>query len=148
MPDMDAIAVALALRFDPAAALPPAGYDPIRLSTGDLPGQMTPLPTVLVFPSSGSIGYPAAGDRAGEHVFLVRFYYSQTGDLERDMVALRRWLTVLLDRLLGAVQLAGVVHLAQIVGWTIGVFPYAGQEYTGIELAVSIGTNDHYTPIS
>jgi hypothetical protein len=154
MPDFDLVNTALVNRYTAAAITaaggPPAGgYDNIRVATGDLPGQMVPLPAVLVFPNAGTFDY-ITNDIAGDHEFIIRFYYNQTGDLERDMVALRKWLTILVNQLQGAVQLGGVagVHWARITGWTIAILPYAGQEYTGIELTASIGTNERWQPTS
>lgn len=141
MPDFDAIAVALAGRFDPAQVTPPAGYDPIRLATADLPGQMTPLPTVLVFLDQGTFD-TGAGSRQGGHDFLVRFYYDQAGDLARAQVALRRWLTILADQLRTSVQLGGIVATARVMGWKIGQLGYAGETYEGLELRVRIVTTE------
>jgi len=143
MPDFDAITVALAARFAPGVVTPPTGYDNIRVSTGNLPGQMVPLPAVLVFPESGDFHTKSKiGGRDSEHEFVVRFYYNQTGDLERDTVALRKWLGVLVDRLRGASQLGGTVSLARVMSWLIGVLPYGGLDYTGIELTVSVVINE------
>ena len=141
--DFDAITVALAARFGPASVTPPTGYDNVRTSTGDLPNQMVPLPAVLVFPESGDFDTaPKVGGRDSTHEFIVRFYYGQTGVLERDTVALRRWLSVLVGQLRQSVQLGGIVTSARIASWLIGILPYGGSEYTGIELTVRIVTNE------
>jgi hypothetical protein len=149
MPDFDAIATALAARFiSPALAAPPAGgYDTVRVSTADLPGQMTPLPTVLVFLDDGTFNH-SAGKRDSVHSFLVRFYYNQVGDLERDMVALRKWLTILVDQLRLASQLGGLVTQAKVMTWKVAIIRYADVEYSGIELGVSINVNEPWSPVS
>lgn len=147
MPDFDAITIALAARFGPGTVTPPTGYDPIRLSTGDLPNQMTPLPTVLVYPEQGEFTqYP--GKRDSGHTFLVRFYYNETGDMARDMVALRKWLTVLSDQLKGATMLGGIVTSANITSWKIGAMSYAGIDYSGIEFSVRIITNEPWAAVA
>jgi hypothetical protein len=153
MPDFDAINTALVARFSPAQVTAPAGgYDPIRVATGDLPGQMTPLPTVLVFPESGVYEQKMGGKRDSTNTFIVRFYYNQVGDAERDFVALRKWLDVLSDQLRAAIQLGGLtwssgvrqgeVTRAKVDSWKIGVLTYAGVPYSGIELTVSVVVNE------
>jgi hypothetical protein len=122
-------------------------YDPIRLGTADLPGQMTPLPTVLVFPSEGSFR-TGNGMRQGGHDYLVRFYYNQAGDLERDTVALRKWLTVLVDQLRDATMLGGLVTVARVVSWKIGDLPYAGAMYSGIELGVHVVSDEGWAAVA
>jgi hypothetical protein len=153
MPDFDAINTALVARFSAAQVTAPAGgYDTIRTATGDLPGQMTPLPTVLVFPVSGTYDQKAAGKRDSTNMFTVRFYYNQTGDAERDFVALRKWLDVLSDQLRASVQLGGLtwssgtrqgeVTRAKVDSWKIGTLTYANVQYSGIELEVSVLVNE------
>jgi len=145
--DFDGITLALAARFAPAQITPPAGYDNIRTSTGNLPGQMVPLPAVLVFPESGDFEADTVkvGGRDSLHEFVIRFYYNQTGDLERDTVALRKWLGVLVDQLRGSVTLGGLVTSARISSWLIGLLPYAGLDYTGIELTVRVRINEPWS---
>jgi len=147
MPDFDAITVALAARFAPGAVTPPAGYDNIRTSTGNLPGQMVPLPAVLVFPDSGVFDY-VPSKRDSTHEFVIRFYYNQIGDLERDMVALRKWLTVLVDQLRLSTQLSGIVTFARIATWKIGVLEYANVNYSAIELRAVVKVNEGWAPSS
>lgn len=145
MPDFDAINAALVTRFAAAAMTAPVGYDPIRVATGDLPGQMVPLPAVLVFPDSGAFTH-LPGKRDSEADWTVRFYYDQTGDLPRAMAALRKWLTVLVDQLRGAAMLGGGVTSARIMDWSISVMPYAGVDYVGIELRVTTISNEGWSP--
>lgn len=145
MPDFDAITTAIAARFSAANVTPPTGYDNVKISTGDLPTQMLPTPAVLVFPDDGTFTH-SAGKRDGVGTWLVRFYYNQTGDLERDTVALRKWLTVLVDQLRLASQLAGIVTQAKVLGWKVGTLRYADIDYSGIELSVMINTNEPWSP--
>ena len=108
---------------------------------------MTPLPTVLVFPESGEFTH-YANKRDSVHEFVVRFYYNQTGDLARDTVSLRKWLAVLVQRLEGSVQLGGIVTNAHVDSYTVGTFTYAGLEYSGIELTVSVVVNEAWTAVA
>jgi hypothetical protein len=110
---------------------------------------MFPLPAVLVFPNEGDVGPPTTGARRDHDVaFIVRFYYNQMGDLERDTVALRRWLTVLLTRMDGAVQLGGIITLGYISHWQINVFSYAQLDYTGIELTINVHVEEAVTAVA
>lgn len=152
MPDFDAINSALVTRFSPAQVTAPAGYRAIRVATGELPGQMTPLPTVLVFPIGGTYDQQMGGKRDSTNMFMVRFYYNQTGDAERDYVGLRKWLDVLSDQLRASVQLGGLtwssgvrqgeVTRAKVDAWRIGILRYANIDYSGIELDVSVLVNE------
>jgi hypothetical protein len=148
MPDFDGIAAALAARFAAAQVTPPAGgYDNIRVATADLPNQMTPLPTVLVYLDSGDFtAFP--GKRDGRSEWSVRFYYNQTGDLPRDMKALRLWAAVLIDQLKISTQLGGIVTLARVDSFRIGILNYAGIDYTGLELGVGIVTNEAWAAVA
>lgn len=148
MPDFDAITTALATRFGPGVNAPPSGYDAIRLSTADLPNQMTPLPTCLVFLDSGTFSHGPGSKRDSTHSFIVRFYYSEAIDITRDMVALRRWATILVNALQGAVMLAGIVTSARIVTWKAGTLRYAGTDYSGLEFTVSVNVNEAWTPVA
>jgi hypothetical protein len=159
MPDFDAINTALIARFAPAAMTAPTGYDPITLSTGDLPDSgLYPTPCVLVFPDSGTYDQKAAGKRDSTNMFTVRFYYNQLSDLERDYVGLRKWLDVLSDQLRASVQLGGLtwtsgvrqgeVTRAKVDGWKIGILTYANEKYTGIELSVSVLVNESLTMVA
>ena len=147
MPDFDAITVALAARFAPGATTAPTGYDPITISTGDLPEAMYPTPCVLTFPESGTFTH-SPGKRDSVHTFTVRFYFNQTGDLERDMIALRKWLTVLVDQLRLASQLAGIVTQAKVLGWKAGILTYAGLPYSGLELSVMVNVNEAWSAVA
>ena len=141
MPDFDAIADALAARFAPAQVTAPTGYLTIRVATAKTPNHLPPLPCVLVFPDAGTFR-TGNGTRIGDATFLVRFYYSQIGDLARDVAACRAWLTVLADQLKVSVQLGGTVTTARVDTWKIGQMSYAGLDYSGIEFGVTIVTTE------
>lgn len=141
--DFDAILTGLVNRFIPAAVTPPTGLQNVRFATGDLPNKIAVTPGVLVMLEGGS--YESGNTtRKGTHKAKVRFYYAQNTDLRRDLVSLRKWLTVLVDQTKGAVQLGGVAYVTSVVvaDWTIGKLPYATDEFTGIELGVDIVTSE------
>jgi hypothetical protein len=134
--DFDAQAVALAARFAPAAVTPPAGgYLNIRSSSPYPTAALGPLPCVLVLPDTGDF-VSGNGKREGSLDWKVRFYFSQTGTPEKDMKALLKWLTVLVDQLKAAVQLGGTVDLALVMGYMVGKLTFGDQDYSGIELTV------------
>jgi hypothetical protein len=141
--DFDVIGTALAARYAPAQVTPPTGYDNIRGSAVDLPNQMLPLPAVLVFLDAGTFR-TGNGTRLGGHDWFVRFYYNQTGDLERDMTALRKWNTVLADQLKASVQLGGSQYVARVTveSYQVGTMQYAKEDYSGIEYRVHVTTTE------
>ena len=153
MPDFDAINTALVARFAPGTLPTPAGgYDPVRVATGDLPGQMTPLPTALIFPVTGTFDQKTGAKRDSTNNFMLRFYYNQTGDAERDFPALRKWLTILSNQLAASVQLGGLtwsltnaqgeVTRAVPTAWRIGILTYANLQYSGIEIDIAVTVNE------
>lgn len=145
--DADAEATALAARFAPGVVTPPAGYTNIRTSTADLPQTITKVPIVLIFPDTGAFD-TGGGSRAGLHRYLVRFYFGLARNLARETNGCRKWLTVLVNQLKtgGAVQLSGVADNCEVADWRIGVLPYAGKDYSGIELGVNVTTSEGWLP--
>lgn len=142
-----AVAAALAGRFAPGTMTAPTGYDAVRSSTSRLPNQLSPTPCVLIFPDSGEFD-TGNGTRLGVQKWLVRFYYDQTGDLERGTAALLAWLDVLTDQLRDSVQLGGIVTRATVDGWKSGTLTYAGVDYFGIELAVTTVTTQGWAAVA
>jgi hypothetical protein len=140
-------AVALAARFSRSAMTAPTGFDAIRVATSRLPNQMYPTPCVLVFPDSGEFD-TGNGTRMGVQKWLVRFYYDQTGDLERGSAALLAWLDVLTDQLRDSVQLGGIVTRATVDSWRSGTLTYANVDYFGIELAVTTVTTQGWAAVA
>ena len=125
LPDFDAIGVALAARYAPAAVTPPAGgYVNIRSSSAYPTAALGPLPCVLVLPFEGTFE-SGNGKREGSLDWKVRFYFAQTGTPEKDAKALLKWLTVLVDQTKAAVQLdaaVDIVALGQIAPKLINLF--------------------------
>jgi hypothetical protein len=145
--DFDAIATALAARYAPGLMSPPSGLGALRLSTATLPQQVTVTPAILVFPDAGTFEY-GASTRQGEAMFRLQFFYSMGVDMARDSVALRKWAGVLCDQLRGAAQLAGIVASARVSSWKTAKLTYAGDEFNGIELDVTIVTTEAWTATS
>lgn len=141
MPDFDAITTALAARFAPGVVTPPTGLTNIRQSTGDLPNTVTVTPLVLVFPEAGTF-LTGNGTRTGDHQFFVQFFFQQTEDLRRDTVAIRKWLTVLVDQCKASTQLGGAVVFARVDAWKTVLLTYAGDTFSGVELTVTIRTSE------
>jgi hypothetical protein len=142
MPDFDGILTALAGRYLAAQVTPPAGgYVNIRSSTGDLPDELGPLPCVVVILDGGTFDQ-GNQTRLAQHDFLVRFYFAETTDITRQMVALRKWLTGLVDQLRTSTNLSGTVVRAAVTEWRAGVMKYAGRDYSGLELKVHAVTSE------
>jgi hypothetical protein len=146
MPDFDAVAIAIAHRFDPGVATPPApaGEQDIREATANLPDALGPLPAVLVFTESGAFAGSGGGGqtRIGVHTFRARLYLELGTDLARDEVRLRKWATVLVDRLKASVELGGVVKRAAVVEWSMGSMTYELDEYSGVEVVIEATTSE------
>jgi hypothetical protein len=145
----DAIALAIADRFLASVLTAPAGLQTVRGSTANPPNQMPPLPYVMTFLDSGAWTH-VTNKRDGVHRATVRFYFNQAGpsELARDMPPLRQWLDVLNYQLRDSTQLGGLVSLAVIDTWSIGILDYAGQPYTGIELGVRFVTNEGWAAVA
>jgi hypothetical protein len=152
--NMLAIADGLAARFAPANVTPPTNpttsvaYTNIRESTARLPNNLTAFPCVEVYPPAPGEGdmIIGGGQRRSTWPFTVRFYYGQSsGDLERDMVALYKWWSVLIDQVLLGYTLGGTATKALPTTTGIGVHEYGGVEYAVIEMTVEVTTEDTYT---
>lgn len=156
--DMLAIADGIATRYlGVSPPSNPAVYDgefpEIRSATARIPNALTKFPCVEVYPpgpGDSSFIY-AGGQRRGEHLFTVRFYYGRSsGDLARDFVALYSWFGVLVDCLHGASKLglAPEVTKALLEEGGIGTHEFAGIEYGVIELSVRVWTEDSVTLVA
>lgn len=137
---IDAIAVALAHRFDPGTMTPPAGENDVRSSSANAPNELGALPLVLVFADTGGWA-TGSGDRQGVHRMPVRFYLTETLELERESARLRVWADVLGDRLRQAVHLGGACDRAAFESYRLGILRYAGRDYAGLELVAEVSTS-------
>lgn len=148
MPDFDAIATALAARYAPAAVTPPAGgYVNIRSSSAYPTAALGPLPCVLVAPLEGEF-VSGSGKREGTLQWAVRFYFNQTGTPEKDMKALLKWLTVLVDQTKASVQLGGLVATALVEEYRVGMLEFGKVEYSGIELTVHTEAHESWIAVA
>lgn len=118
---------------------PPAGLSAIRSATADPPSALKMLPAVVVYPDTGEL-VTGNSSRAGAIDYLARFYFAQSSDLPRQSRVLLKWLGVLVDVLKTSTQLGGRVARAVVEGFTVGLLPYAGRQYAGIELRIRVTT--------
>jgi hypothetical protein len=152
---MYGISQAIAARFVPALVTPPAGMQNIRTATAGDPAHplqaMPPLPAVVVTSIRGQRDLSRNTTRIFDHIFEARFYYSQAGDMTRDMAALNKWATVLVDQLRGAVQFAGsipYVTRASVDGYHVGYLKFADKDYASIIFDVGVQTSEPWAAIA
>src|SRR3990167_11280629 len=125
--DLAAVAAQIAVRFGPTAITPPTGYDDVVLSTHLLPQAIGTTPAVIVFPPDITYNYPTR-NRTGDATFPVRFFIAQTGSLAAATTAVYAWYSVLVEQLVGNVQLglsSSGVTTALVMGSRIGHLTYA-----------------------
>jgi hypothetical protein len=141
------IADALAARYAPGVVTPPTGLKNITAATARPPNTIPNTPFVIAWANEGDLTYQA-GQRNGEHMFPVTFYYSKSeADVPREYVAMLSWVGVLLDRLHGQVQLGlgALVPEAAVQKWEIGTAIYGGTTYEAITLSVRVKTRESVT---
>jgi len=140
--DFNAIASAVATRFNSSNVTAPSGETNVRAATHQLPQGIVVEPTVLVFPPEpGAISLTYnAGALSGVAVYPVRFYLWRIRDESRNSVLCLKWLGSLYAQLQGKVQLdlsAYVAH-ALIRNLGVGRLSYGGVEFEGIELEAEV----------
>jgi hypothetical protein len=150
--DLNAIATALALRYDPLNLAPPGGEQAIRTSTAKPPNAITDTPYVVVMAATDADATfdGGGGTRVGLIPFSVEFYLEKAADLPRQMTRLQRWAPVLLDATLASVHLglAPPVAFAWAKSFRIGDITYAGQAFAAIRLLVEVHTSDGISPVA
>lgn len=139
--DADALALRFTAAFCPAPTVAGNVLPAIDSSTAESPNALGATPCCLVFLEDGDL-VTGNGTRAGVIGYVVRFYYAEAADLARDARALLAWASVLIDALKGAAQLGGRVARAVVDSFTVGLVPYAGRTYSGIELKVLFTTSE------
>jgi hypothetical protein len=146
---MYGISQAIAARFAPGLVTPPAGMQNIRSSTAGDPARpiqaMPPLPAMIVTPIRGQRDLSRNTTRIFDHFFEARFYYAQSGDMARDLAALNKWATVLVDQLRGAVQFAGTIPYvtrASVDGYHVGYLKFADKDYGAIIFDIGVQTSE------
>jgi hypothetical protein len=145
--DVDALAVAIAARYAPGQLTAPGGLQTIRWSSASPPQGITITPVVVVSVAEGEFE-TGHGTRQGGQDWFVRFYLDKLSDLARQGPALRKWLSVLIYQHKTAAQLGGTVDVIRLMGWRIGVLPYAGIDFAGIELSVHTVTTESWAAVA
>jgi hypothetical protein len=143
-----AITAAIAARFDPANVVPPAGLDNIQSSNAYGAAAGSQFPLVIVNPPDEGAMTFGGQERAAVHTWTVDFYADNAMDPARIAAAIDAWLPVLVDQLLPASQLAGLVALAWVARYTTGQIELGGETYNGITLYVAVTTTDGISPVS
>lgn len=145
------IAQALAARFAPGTMSVPSGLADVVDSTEVLPQAIGATPTVLVFPPEETFSY-SPGTRRSMQLWRVVFYMAQPGDIGATVTDLYLWRDVLVERLIGNVQLGqsgsgGVAH-AELAGARTGRVTYNEAVYVGIELAINVALSEGINPVA
>jgi len=103
--DIAAIGSAIATRFSSGSLTAPSGYTTVQKSTSKRQKGPGKLPMVVVsWVGTRDITY-GYGHRAGVADFEATFYYAKSADIEITDDGLQAWSDVLIDRLLGQIQL-------------------------------------------
>jgi hypothetical protein len=153
--DLNAIAVALALAYDPTNLDPPTDLRPIAKSTATPGNAISNTPMVIVTPSRGEVTVGGTGT-SGVHDLITEFYYDKReADSMRYATVLGKWVGPLLLATYGASALGLTdqgtlgyrVLKALPVEWEIGVLVYAGIEYEGIRITVRVWTDQTDRPV-
>ena len=149
--DLQAIAQALAARYDPANVTPPTGLDNIRLSTERLPDFIAMPPTVLVFPPEEEFSY-SPGSRQSVQDWPIRFYETEVSGPGRTVERLYLWRPILIGQLLPNSLLgqsgSGGVAWAAIAGARIGTLTYGEQQFQGIEMVARVRLAEGINPVA
>ena len=145
MIDLLGIADALAARY--AVMQAPDGLSPITLATARLENNLVNFPAVAVWPPDpGEMVMTYQGTRRKSEIpFTARLYLeASSSDLAKVATTLYRWLPVMVDATHAASKLGlgPVVDKALPVNAGLGMLPYAGKQYAGIEVRVIVWATD------
>lgn len=143
--NLAAIADAIAARF--LAVTPPADEPAVRVATADPPAAHGALPAVVVYLQAGELE-TGNGTRAGTLEFRAAFYLAEAVDTAREGRRLLLWTAALIDVLRLAVQLGGTVAVATVDGFDVGLLPYAGRQYAGVEVRVNVVTSEGWAAVA
>lgn len=151
MSNLQAIAQALAARFAPGSMTVPTGLVDVVASTEVLPPTITATPIVLILPPEENFSY-SPGTRTARQQWRAVFYYAQPGDVGAGVTDLYLWRDVLVERLIGRVQLGqsgsgGVAH-AELAGARIGRVTYNEAVYLGVELGINVALSEGINPVA
>lgn len=142
--NLDAIASAVAVRFNATNTTPPSGEAPVHESTHYLPTAVTTTPTVLVFPPAASLNFQPSGPYRVTHLpFPVRVLIGQESERPDSMRRAYLWYGALLDQPLGNIDLDQTgVQYTEVTDFRIGEYRYAEQDYITIEFNVLVHFED------
>lgn len=135
---------ALTAKYAPSAITPPVGQENIKFTDWRLPNNLPQTPAITVEGERGEL-VNDPGRRMGQHHFAVRLYLGKTAmDQPREAAVMYAWLGVLIDLLNAGSKLglAPLVMKALMTAYTFGVLTYAGTDYDGIELKVTVWTEE------
>lgn len=141
----DAAALAGFLGAVTTAAPVPAEQRTIRDATATPPTTPGELPALYVLLDGSSL-VSGNGVRQGANDYLGRFLLAQAADLSRDSAALMLWASALADALKTHVHLnarAGVA-LATITGLEVGLVPWSGRSWAGIDVRIHVTTSESW----
>jgi hypothetical protein len=150
MSDTLAIAAAIAARFS-SGVTPPAGQPAIVEVTHLLPDGIAAVPSLYVFPpDEPDIEHLGSATRFSVQHYPVRLYIVQEPSLPNDLTSLHGWRSSVQDRILLQFQLgrAGEVAVARISSIRPGVLTYAGQDYLGLDMVVSVTVSEPIAPVA
>ena len=141
--DIAAIGSAIATRFSSASLTAPSGYTTVQKSTSKRvwnPGKLPMVVVSWVGLRDLTYGY---GHREGVADFVATFYYSKAADDEATDAALQAWSDVLVDRLLGQIQLGeggtpNEVRGAYVRSVTPGQERLGDAELAVLEIAIEV----------
>ena len=145
--DSYAIAGAIATRFAAAAVTPPSGAEDVKVSTADLPDDISVFPTVLVFPPQMTDATYRGSKRNLTLVYPVVLFLSKADGTPRRAKALHDWVTALYVQMDGQFQLGLSTYVAEawIENFNAGEYTYAGSNYDGIRWEVHVHINEGAT---
>lgn len=149
--DSYAIAGAIATRFSAANVSPPSGYEDIKVSTADLPQNISLFPTVLVMPpGTEAMGYNASRSRSLTLNYGVVLFLSRSDGSPRRAKAVHDWFTALYGQLAGQMMLglSSYVALAYVSGMVAATVTYGGEDFDGLRFVVTVKVNEAYTPVA
>lgn len=148
MSDNAAIAAALAARFS-SGVTAPTGLPPIVEATEQLPPAVGQTPSLYVFPpAEPQIDHMGSATRFSVQHWPVRLYILEEPSQPPDLLTLYGWHKALQDRILTQFQLglAGSVAVARITSILPGVLTYAGQDFLGLDMVVSVTVSEPISP--
>ena len=145
--DFNAIATALATQF--ASVTAPAGETALRFATEVLPSQVPATPCILITPPDSVPFNYRASARTGTVVYHAKFLLERVRSTGRNATLIYKWLSALyaqIDATHVHLGLPAYVNWAEVTDSHIGVLTYAGENYEGIDLEVTVHLGEGTSP--